>query len=449
MLETWLIVVIVIGSIVGLLGLGFLGLFIYARVTTAKVQTATKPILSYSKSGKAPADAESIYDQDGLPFVVDVNNGKVVVYENGPSFTRVRERMELLRRHFLIPVDISRNAGADPKQTFLMHPKKFASQLEWLVGGHDLEFIRNITTAVLIERSIVQSAVIYADTIKLVFGPVASQCPEIDALFTQIGKTPSQQAKNAECLTAALQSLDRRTRFIAVLAVAMLVFTRDNAPVSLKVVELIKALDLSAVLACHQVDPLAFATFERAVKVRSPMGRPSPSAAEIAEDAVKRGYAAAVSATLMSPLQYPMPAKPVPSACVADLVIAAKEQTFLHSIVDTALSLAVDEPLANPVMLVMIDGLTGGMEVLAKTRASLAKVQGVIAETVLSEEDQAALAAARDAVGCAVPEEPEPAVEAEASEFPGDASIPVEQEGATEVVEEAPAEAAETVEEQA
>lgn len=432
-MEVWVIVLIVVGVIVGLLVLGFLGLFIYSRVSTAKVQTATKPILSYSKTGAAPAAADSIYDQDGLPLSTSVNNGKFVVYENGPSFTKVRESLDLLRRHFLIPVDISRNPASDPKQTFLMHPKKFASQLESLIGGHDLEFIRNVAVAVLIERSIVQSPALYAETVKTLFAPLQARCPEIEELFAQLGKTPQNQVKNAECLSAALKSADRRCRFIAVLATAMLVFTRDNAPVALKVVEFMKNVELSNILSCYDVDPLAFATFERAVKVRSPMGRPSPSASEIAQDAVKRGFSHAVSASLLSPLQYPVPAKPIPPPCVADLVIAAKEHSFLLSIADTALALAVEEPMANPVMLVMINGLVRGQD-FGKTNAALKKVQGVIAETVLEEEDQQALAAAQEAVGCAQPEEPvvpeevapEEAVPEE-SAYPGDATIPVEE----------------------
>jgi hypothetical protein len=216
----------------------------------------------------------------------------------------------------------------------------------------------------------------------------------------------------------------------------MLVFTRDNAPVSLKVVECVKSIDVSAVLSCHDVDPLAFATFEKMLKVRAPMGRPGPPAADMAQDAVKRGFAAAVSATLLSPTQYPVPVKPVPAECVVDLIMAAREHQFLATIADSVLSLAIDDQSCGEVMLVFVERMLSASQVaLSKTQSALKKKQVVISG--LSEADEKALEVALAVISASMPE-PAPIAEPVLEAYPGDASITIEPaSAAAEPVDEA------------
>ena len=395
------IVGIVVAVLVCLALIGFGVVFMVRQNAESVTASSTKPILFYKPRKGDQVEPSEVYDSYGIPRGLVINE-KVQVYLYGSGHVRAKELMEVIRRYLLIPVDNSRNPSADPKQTFLMHPKKYAIRLKELVSDpNEVEFLRNLTLAVLIERCVVQTHKPYAEMIRTLLEPVAGLVPEIGDLFLQLAKTPQSQAKNAELLMVAFKSQSRRTRFIAASSVSMLVFTRDNAPIALKVVELVKKLDIyEGLLSAHDVDPTCFGTFERAVRVRAPMGRPIPDPRDIANEAVKKGHGAAVSACLLTPLQYPLPEPCVPAACIGDLLMAARQYGFLVPIVDATLSMAAKSPSAKPSYLAIMDRLLSKLEdkQLPLTGAALALRQGELQGVELSHAEETMVAAAESRI---------------------------------------------------
>lgn len=398
------------------------GFFAYRHFASQNKVASATTVLNYGpkedlKDGKVPSS--KLWDADGAPRLCTY--GRVTRLLYGPGNYNIRETLETLRRNCLIPVDLSKTGETDKMKILTMHPKRYAAKIDEMVEDDMREWFRNSLLAVFLERCLVNPPTAYEAPGKVLMAPLQSSSQMTAALYAQLVRTPHDAAKDSAAFTEALRCEDNRTRMIAIMALTLLAFPRDKTPVSLKIKDMVKLIDLDAVLSCSDVYPWAYETFEKLLQLRSPAGQAQTTDEECAEEAVKRGFAHAVAAQLLSPTIFPLPQRSVPVGAVEDLIVCSLHSDEADTLADQIISSALAD--GSAVFCATVDRLlqAAGTKVLKSTARALKQVSAKVQEGVVDEQYVAsAQERIRGVSGVAEkPAEPEQAHEAGHEDYPG------------------------------